>query len=228
MKLTALLCIHLCSSSTAKKGSSRDKFWRRQQQHLSKHTPSPTRAPTPVGPTGVGARVGAGVCLLRCCCCRRQNLSRLLPFLAVVLLQRWMHSSAVNFISGVEQLLLAIAGHRGAASFASVWPAKAAAAGPRPSHGDQFFLRRVLLIGRVSRYPYSGAYWWFLLALAALQKSTRTLAKLLWSYCLIRPLRPYALPARSIRASPRRLRTCVLRAAQAPARRIIYAARITQ
>ena len=31
-----------------------------------------------------------------------------------------------------------------------------------------------------------------------------------------------------IRASPRRLRTCVLRAAQTPARRIIYAARITQ
>ena len=31
-----------------------------------------------------------------------------------------------------------------------------------------------------------------------------------------------------IRASPRRLRTYVLRAAQAPARRIIYAARITQ
>ena len=53
MKLTALLCIRLCSSSTAKKGSSRDKFWRRQQQHLSKHTPSPTRAPTPVGPTQV-------------------------------------------------------------------------------------------------------------------------------------------------------------------------------
>ena len=53
MKLTALLCIHLCSSSTAKKGSSRDKFWRRQQQHLSKHTPAPTRAPTPVGPTQV-------------------------------------------------------------------------------------------------------------------------------------------------------------------------------
>ena len=53
MKLTALLCIHLCSSSTAKKGSSRDKFWRRQQQHRSKHTPTPTRAPTPVGPTQV-------------------------------------------------------------------------------------------------------------------------------------------------------------------------------
>ena len=53
MKLTALLCIHLCSSSTAKKGSSRDKFWRRQQQHLRKHTPAPTRAPTPVGPTQV-------------------------------------------------------------------------------------------------------------------------------------------------------------------------------
>ena len=68
---------------------------------------------TCVGPTGVGARVGEGVCLLRCCCCRRQNLSRLLPFLAVVLLQRWMHSSAVNLISGVEQLFLSIDGHRG-------------------------------------------------------------------------------------------------------------------
>ena len=53
MKLTALLCIHLCSSSTAKKGSSRDKFWRRQQQHRGRRTPAPTRAPTPVGPTQV-------------------------------------------------------------------------------------------------------------------------------------------------------------------------------
>ena len=33
--------------------------------------------------------------------------------LAVLLLQRWMHRSAVNFISGVEHLFLSIAGHRG-------------------------------------------------------------------------------------------------------------------
>ena len=32
-----------------------------------------------------------------------------------------MHSSAVNFIRGVEQLFLAIAGHRGLPLFASVW-----------------------------------------------------------------------------------------------------------
>ena len=45
----AALC--LCTA-TAKEGS-RDKFQRRHQQHLRKHTPSPTRAPTPVGPTQV-------------------------------------------------------------------------------------------------------------------------------------------------------------------------------
>ena len=32
-----------------------------------------------------------------------------------------MHRSAVNFISGVEQLFLSIAGHRGLPLFASVW-----------------------------------------------------------------------------------------------------------
>ena len=46
MKLTALLCIHLCSTTGAEKGSSRDKFWRRQQQHRGRRTPAPTRAPT--------------------------------------------------------------------------------------------------------------------------------------------------------------------------------------
>ena len=49
MKLTALLCIHLCGTTGAEKGSSRDKFWRRQQQHRGRRTP----APTPVGPTQV-------------------------------------------------------------------------------------------------------------------------------------------------------------------------------
>ena len=48
--LRLLLCIHLC---TAKKGSSIDKFLRRQQQHRSRRMPAPTRAPTPVGPTQV-------------------------------------------------------------------------------------------------------------------------------------------------------------------------------
>jgi len=50
MMLGLLLCIHLC---TAKKGSSIDKFLRRQQQHRSRRMPAPTRAPTPVGPTQV-------------------------------------------------------------------------------------------------------------------------------------------------------------------------------
>ena len=49
MKLTALLCIHLCSTTGAEEGNSRDKFWRRQLQHR------PTRAP----PTTTAAPVAA-------------------------------------------------------------------------------------------------------------------------------------------------------------------------
>ena len=41
----------LCLCTAAAKEGSLDKFQRRQQQHLRKHTPAPTRAPTPVGPT---------------------------------------------------------------------------------------------------------------------------------------------------------------------------------
>ena len=43
----------LCLCTAAAKEGSLDKFQRRQQQHLRKHTPAPTRAPTPVGPTQV-------------------------------------------------------------------------------------------------------------------------------------------------------------------------------
>ena len=46
MKLTALLCIHLCSTTGAEKGSSRDEFWRRQQQQRGRRTLAATRAPT--------------------------------------------------------------------------------------------------------------------------------------------------------------------------------------
>ncbi len=43
----------LCLCTAAAKEGSLDKFQRRQQQHRDRHTPSPTRAPTPVGPTQV-------------------------------------------------------------------------------------------------------------------------------------------------------------------------------
>ena len=43
----------LCLCTAAAREGSLDKFQRRQQQHFRKHTPAPTRAPTPVGPTQV-------------------------------------------------------------------------------------------------------------------------------------------------------------------------------
>ena len=63
-----------------------------------------------VGPTGVGARVGEGVCLLRCCWCRRWNLSRLPSLAAAMQRQR-----------AAQHLILMMAASRETSHFACMW-----------------------------------------------------------------------------------------------------------